>query len=103
MFAIVFKSEEGDQLLLKMPDGGAALYFEKEEAVSVLNKTLKEVNYELDGSPERYGNSWWGYRTVRYPISDDRKELLLRLKSTIEIKKPNTFRFEDGTKLKGSK
>lgn len=103
MYAIVFKCPEGEQLLLRMDNGQFAIYPEKEDAVSALDNTLKSVNRELDGNPIRYGNSFWGYKTLRNEVSEERKETLTRLKNTIEIKQPDTLHFKDGTKLKGSK
>ncbi|CAH9014774.1 hypothetical protein VP424E501_P0247 [Vibrio phage 424E50-1] len=103
MYAIVFECTKGELLLLEMSNGQFALYSEKEDAIEALSKTLKDVNYELEGSPVRYGNGFWGYRTVRQSVSDKRKETLLRLKATIQVKQPSALDFKDGTSLKGSK
>lgn len=102
-YASVFKCKNGEQLLVNFNNGQFALYSEKSTAVAELNRIIKETDYELDGSSAQYRSILSGYHTVRSEVSEERKEQLLQLKNTIEIKQPSALHFKDGTKLKGSK
>lgn len=102
-YAIVFEDSCGEQLLTLTTDGRYAIYSKKEDAVSSMDRMLKESTHELKGSPERYGNVFWGYKTLYKDVSEERRKDLLRFINTVQIKSPDTLRFKDGTKIKGSK